>query len=65
MKSDYDYNYKTEFQVWKYNKELECQNILMSRPPLELTPIGTNTPNTKISHLESTPFGTKLPDPKQ
>ena len=28
-KSDYDYNYKTEFQIWKENKEFERQNISM------------------------------------
>ena len=42
-KFDYDYNYKTEFQIWKENKEFERQKISMSQPPLELTPIGTNT----------------------
>ena len=26
-KSDHDYNYKTEFQIWKENKEFELQNI--------------------------------------
>ena len=63
-KSDHDYNYKTKFQIGKYNKEFERQNISMSQPPLELTPIGTNTTNTKISHLDSTPVGKKKPYPK-
>ena len=49
-KSDYDYNYKTEFQILKENKAVECQIISMSLPPLDLTPVGTNTPNTKY-HL--------------
>ena len=42
-KSDYDYNYKTEFQIWKENKEFERKKKLMSRPPLDSTHIGTNT----------------------
>ena len=29
-KLDHDYYYKTEFQVWKYKKEFEHQNIFMS-----------------------------------
>ena len=36
----------------------------MSRPPLDSTPFGTDTTNEKISHLESTPVGEKIPDPK-
>ena len=36
----------------------------MSRPPLESTPIGTNTPNARISDLDLTPVGTKTPYPK-
>ena len=63
-KSDYDYKYKTEFQIWKENKEFERQNISMIRPPLDSTHIGKNTTNAKISHLESTPIGTKTPYPK-
>ena len=47
-KSDHDYNYKAEFQIWKYSKEFEQQNIFMSRPPLDSTLIVTNTTNTKI-----------------
>ena len=36
----------------------------MGIPPLDLTLIGTNTTNAKISRLESTPVGMKTPDPK-
>ena len=46
-KSDHDYNFKTEFQIWKVNKEFQRQKIPMSQPPLDLTPIGTNTTNAK------------------
>ena len=28
--SDHDYNYKTEFQIWKENKEFERQKISTS-----------------------------------
>ena len=63
-KSDHDYNYKTESQIWKDNKEFDRQIFLMSRPPLDLTPIGTNTTNAKISHLDSNMVGTKTIDPK-
>ena len=63
-KSDHDFNYKTKFQIGKDNKEFERQNILMSQPLLDSTPIGTNTTNAKISNLDSTSVGTKTPDPK-
>ena len=42
-KFGYDYNCKTEFQIWKENKEFERQNISVSRPTLESTAVGTNT----------------------
>ena len=63
-KLDHDYNYKTGLKFWKENKEFERQNISMSRPHLHLTPIGTNTSNAKISHLDSNPVGRKTSDPK-
>ena len=63
-KSDHEYNYKTDFDIWRENQELERQNILTSQPPLDSAPIDTNTTNAKTSHLESTPAGTKTTDPK-
>ena len=63
-KSYYEYNYKIEFQIWKENEEFERQNISVSQPPLESTPIVTNTSNAKMSHLDSTPVDMKIPDPK-
>ena len=48
-KSDHEYNYKTEFQIWKYNKEFERQNISISQPPFDLIPIVTNTTNKNIT----------------
>ena len=62
--SGHDYNCKPEFQVWKENKKFERQNILMIRTTLGSTPSCTNTINKKISYLDSTPVGTKVPDPK-
>ena len=63
-KSDHEYKYKTKFQIGKGNKEFERQNISISQPLLDSTPIDTNTTNAKISHLDSTPIGTKTSDPK-
>ena len=63
-KSDHDYNYKTDFEIWRGNQEFERQNISMSWPPLDSTPIGTNMTNSKTSHLDLTHVGTKTPDPK-
>ena len=38
-KSDHDYSYKTDFEIWGENKESERQFVLMSLPPLYLTNI--------------------------
>ena len=40
-KSDHNYKYKTDFQILRENQEFERQNILISRPPLDSTPIDT------------------------
>ena len=32
-RSDHECNYKTDFEIWRENKEFEHQNILMSLPP--------------------------------
>ena len=63
-KPNHDYNYKTEFEIWRKNQEFERQNFLMSQPPLDLTPIVTDTTNVTTSHLDLTPDGTKMPDHK-
>ena len=39
------------------------QNISMSRPTLDLTPIGKNTTNETISPIDLIPVGTKMPEP--
>ena len=62
-KSDHDYNYKTDFEIWRENKECERQNISMILQPLESTPIDTNTTNTKTSHFDLNPVGKKSQTP--
>ena len=62
--SDHDYSYRTDFEIWRKNQQFDCQNILMSQPPSDSTPIGTNTTNVKTSHLDLTPIGIKTPNPK-
>ena len=51
-KSDHEYSYKTDFEIWRENQDFERQNILMSQPPLDSTPIVTNTKNVTTSHLD-------------
>ena len=46
-KSDHDYNYKTDFEIWRGNKEFERQTISTGQPPLDSTPIDTNITNVK------------------
>ena len=64
-RSEQDYSYNIGFQIWRENQDFGRQNISMSQPPLESTPIGTNTTNRTTSKLESIPIGTKNPDPTQ
>ena len=61
---DQYYSYKTDFKIWRENQDFGRQNIFMSRPPLDSTPIGTNTTNIKTSQLDSTPIGEKLQKPR-
>ena len=44
-RSDKDYSYKTDFEIWREIQEFDRQNVSMSQPPLHSTPIGTNTTN--------------------
>ena len=55
---EYDYNYKTEFQIWKENKVFERQFFSMSKPPLDSNTVGTKTSNAKTSSLAMVPGGT-------
>ena len=50
---------KSVFQIWKEIKEFERQFFLMSQPPLDSTSVGTNTPDAKVSALNSTTVGAK------
>ena len=63
-KSYHDYNYKTDFDIWGGNQEFERQNIPMSQPRRYSTTIGRKKKNTKTSHLDLTPGGTKISYPK-
>ena len=63
-KSENDYSNKTYFEILRQSQKFERQNISMSRPPLKLTPIGTNMSNVTTSHLDLTHIGKKTPDPK-
>ena len=62
-RSEQNYSYKNDFQNWRENQDFGRQNILMSRPPLDSTPIVTNTINGKMSPIDSIPVRTKTPDP--
>ena len=61
-RSDKDYSYKTDFQIWRGNKNFGRQNILMCQPPLVSTTIGANKSNGKTSQLDSIPIRTKAPE---
>ena len=51
-RSEQNYSYKTDFEIWRENQDFGRQNISMNRPPLESTPIGTNTTNGTTSPIE-------------
>ena len=61
--SEQDYNSKTDFETRRKNQDFGRQNNSMSRPHLDLTPLGTNTTNGTTSPIDSIPVGTKTPDP--
>ena len=62
-RSNQNYRYKTDFEIWRENQDIGRQNILMSPLTLDSTPIGMNTTNRKTSKLDLTPIGTKTPEP--
>ena len=61
--SEKKYNSKSDFETRRENQDFGHQNSSMSRPPLDSTPLGTNTTNRTIPPIESFPVGTKLPEP--
>ena len=66
VKSKNHYNFKSEFETRKnkvVNQDFGRQNDHMSQPPLESTPIGTNTTNGSTSPSDSIPAGKKSPNP--
>ena len=48
-RSDQDYSYKADFEIWRGNQDIGRQNISMSQPPLDSTTIGTNMTNITMS----------------
>ena len=62
-RSEQNYSYKTDFNIWRGNQDFGRQNISMSRPPLDSTHIGINTTNETTSPIDSIPVETKMPEP--
>ena len=63
-RSDQDYRYKNYFDIWRGNQEFERQTISMNQPPLDSTPIGTNTTNAAMSQLYSATIGKRRQTPR-
>ena len=60
------YKFKSEFETRRdklVDQFFWRQNDPMSRPPLDSTPLGTNTTNGTTSPSDSIPVGTKCPKP--
>ena len=62
-RSEQNYSYKTDFESRRKNQDFGSQNISMSRPPLDLTPFGTNTTNGTMSPIDSITVRENLADP--
>ena len=59
-----DYNYKTDFESWKENKEFECLKNSSYQPPWDSTPVLTKMLDAKLPPLISTPTVVQMSDPK-
>ena len=59
-----DYNYKTDLEIWREDKQFERQNIARSRPPLHSTPVGKKTPDAKTPTMDSNTIVAKTSDSK-
>ena len=57
--SDQDYNDKTDFENRRENQDFGHQNSSMSQPPLDSTPLGTNTTNETTPSIDLIPVRTK------
>ena len=62
-RSERKYSSKTDFETRKENQDFGYQNISMSRPPLESTPLGINTTNGTTTEIDSIPVENKTLDP--
>ena len=62
-RSEQDYRYKTDLGIWRENQDFGRQNISMSRPPLDSTPIDKNKTNRTTSPIESIPVRIKTTEP--
>ena len=59
-----DYSQKTDFDIWRENKDFGRQNISMSRPPLDSTPISMNIINRTTSPIDSITIQNKSYNPR-
>ena len=57
------YNFKIDIETMREIQYFEQENISMSRPTLDSTPLGTNMTNVKTSPIDSIPVGVKTPEP--
>ena len=62
MKAKNHYNFKSDFETVREIQYFERENISMSRPTLDSTPISTNITNGTTSPIDSIPVGAKTPD---
>ena len=62
-RSEHNYNAKTDFETRRENQDFGRQNNYMSRPPLDLTILGTNTTNGTMSPIYSIQSKTKMTEP--
>ena len=61
--SEKKYSHKTDFETRRENQDFGRQNISISQPPLDSTPIDNNTTNGTTSPIESIPVRKKTTDP--
>ena len=63
--SEQNCNAKTDFETRREIQYFGRQNISMSLPPLDSTPLGANTTNGTTSPIDLIPIGTKTPEPTE
>ena len=57
------YNFKSNFETMREIHDFEWENISMSRPTLDSTPLGTDMTNGQTSAIDLIPVGIKTPEP--